>query len=381
LPRKAVFPVLAALEDDEFRARVAAKAEESALGRASFLAIVRPPGWEAELSEIIEEHADADSGVAPRDLERVRKRLVTAESTIAQLRTELVAMTVARDRSHSDALALAEGLAAAEMDNERLGNERTRAVRELKATEQRLAERVAEVKALTARLEAVDPTARPVAAPVDHSVSLRAVEAFSEMVERLDELSGACDLLVAQWRERLTETPGDSDEPGDGALNANAGGGTSGRPSRRVALRPQRGIDEQSPAALDWLFAYPGVEALVDGYNVAIGQWPSLRTEQQRESLLSLLLVVQRRFGTRITAVFDGDSQGGRAVRAVGSELRVVYTAAAVEADDEILAMIDLLPTEVPVVVVTDDQRVQRGVKSRGGNVVGSSRFLRWVLQ
>jgi hypothetical protein len=61
--------------------------------------------------------------------------------------------------------------------------------------------------------------------------------------------------------------------------------------------------------------------------------------------------------------------------------VRVRFTRAEVEADDEILDSIASFPLDRPVVVVSDDRRVRRGARARGANVVGSRQFQPLLLR
>jgi hypothetical protein len=48
-------------EDDEFRSRVADRADEALVGRAGVLWLSRPDGWEAELRSVVPGAADASA--------------------------------------------------------------------------------------------------------------------------------------------------------------------------------------------------------------------------------------------------------------------------------------------------------------------------------
>ena len=149
------------------------------------------------------------------------------------------------------------------------------------------------------------------------------------------------------------------------------------RPRRAVGLG--QGLVEGTPAAARWLLARPGAVALVDGYNVTMLAWPDLSVTDQRLALERAAAQLQVQLGAQMVLVFDGDSDGGTAVRAaVGSPVRVRFTQHDVEADDEILDMIEAVSAPV-VVVVSNDRRVLDGARERGANVVRSTDFVALV--
>jgi predicted RNA-binding protein with PIN domain len=113
---------------------------------------------------------------------------------------------------------------------------------------------------------------------------------------------------------------------------------------------------------------------VVDGYNVAKLGWPSCSLAEQRDALLDALESLVRRVGTRVLVVFDG----ARVVApATGRKLlRVVFTAEGTLADDEIRRVVAELPTDQPVVVVTNDKAILADVRGDGANTVSSDHLL-----
>ena len=161
LPSRALQTVRAVLDsDDEFRARVAEGATENELGRASWLFLERPEGWDEEFELLaaaaVEESEDDEAsrreGVAER-------RLAQVESTLESLRVDHGRSTAALDAAES---ALAEeraGRARLEADAaalsarlDELGAERAATVKHLKATEALATNRLDELRALRARV-------------------------------------------------------------------------------------------------------------------------------------------------------------------------------------------------------------------------------------
>lgn len=117
-----------------------------------------------------------------------------------------------------------------------------------------------------------------------------------------------------------------------------------------------------------------GRRVLIDGYNVTKQHRDHLPLEQQRDWLVQRVGSLARRTGVRPTIVFDGEPGAGRAARR-SREVAVVFTAGGT-ADDRIVRMVDDLPDDEPVVVVTDDGELADRVRERGADVVGTRPFL-----
>jgi predicted RNA-binding protein with PIN domain len=144
--------------------------------------------------------------------------------------------------------------------------------------------------------------------------------------------------------------------------------GTSA-PRRRPSPLPP-GIFDNSAEAAEHLVRVPGAVLLVDGYNASLQAWPDRPISEQRDRLVSALAELRARCGVKPHVVFDGDEAGGAVQAAAAQPVNVVFTAAEVEADDVIIAMVESLPATTPVVVATNDRRVQDGSRSRGANVI-----------
>ena len=151
-------------------------------------------------------------------------------------------------------------------------------------------------------------------------------------------------------------------------------------PSIPVPLwrRIGQGLSEDSSEAARWLLGLDDVVVLVDAYNVTMATWPDLSPAEQRRILERTLVGLGGRTGARFTVIYDGgDVVADTGPRPPGLDVR--FTAADIEADDEILRLVDAMPGDRPVVVVSDDRRVRDGAAARGANVVGS-RQLRPLL-
>jgi predicted RNA-binding protein with PIN domain len=153
--------------DDDFRARVAAVADESEVGRAGWLWLTRPDGWEAELDELEASTAALAADEQEARLERsAAKRLAAAEAATAKAEAEAAARAAELAELQSALVAEREQRSAAEARSDELERTvadrteaRSEAVRQLKRAEARLVERATEVKALKARLKESPPAA------------------------------------------------------------------------------------------------------------------------------------------------------------------------------------------------------------------------------
>jgi predicted RNA-binding protein with PIN domain len=370
LPPRALAAARVALEDGEFRARVAERCDEEEVGRAGWLLLTRPEHWDEELDALVQDRVAAaeasEEGTARRGLLRAaetirsQQREIDAQAReLRRLHQQLEARAVVDDR-HRDALAQAQEVTDAALA------ERARAVRELKDMERRLGERTAELR----RLAEHAGDASPEPEVPDDPRWAEAERLLAELRVGWLHLGSTLDAL-----EALTG----GDERGGGSSGGNGRGGRHrpARPRRPVGLG--QGLVEGTPAAARWLLARPGAVALVDGYNVTMLAWPDLSVTDQRLALERAAAQLQVQLGAQMVLVFDGDSDGGTAVRAaVGSPVRVRFTHHDVEADDEILDMIEAVSAPV-VVVVSNDRRVLDGARERGANVVRSTDFVALV--
>jgi predicted RNA-binding protein with PIN domain len=159
--------------DDGFRARVAAAVDEEDVGRAGWLWLARPEGWDDELAALeADSSARAADAAEQREERAATRRLAAAEAALA--RAEEAASALASDAEGlRSALAAAQAarlvaesrLAEAGAEAERLGAERRHAVRNLKDTELRLVERGTQLNAARARIKALEAELRAAALP------------------------------------------------------------------------------------------------------------------------------------------------------------------------------------------------------------------------
>jgi predicted RNA-binding protein with PIN domain len=115
---------------------------------------------------------------------------------------------------------------------------------------------------------------------------------------------------------------------------------------------------------------------MVDGYNVSMLAWPDAELADQRDRLVARLEALAARTGVEPVVVFDGVSGLPPTSGRPRQQVRVRFSADGVEADDEILEMVDGYPVDHPMTVVSNDRRVADGARERGANVMASTTLL-----
>lgn len=360
-------------DDDDFRQRVAAEADESDVGRAGWLWLHRPEGWEAEIDTL-----DASSDPASSEsAARLRKKLEAAEAAARRHADQAEAATAARlrvDQKLSEvlqeaapALARNEELAS---EVQRLGDERTLAVRRLKETEADLASARRELKlARQANVEAhqelivLQQRVDAASAPPQATFETDAVrQALDHAVRAAATLSDA----LADAARSL--------EPGPAPSSSSAPARQKRRSTRRPLPSLPPGVFEGSVEANRHLVTTSSLTVVVDAYNVARTAWSGLAPEEERRRTVALLEEVHARSGATVVAMFDGDSD---TVAPVASRsVRVRFSPTGVTADDAISELVGSLPVTQPVLVVSSDKAVARDGRRQGAAVMGSSAFL-----
>jgi predicted RNA-binding protein with PIN domain len=151
-----------------------------------------------------------------------------------------------------------------------------------------------------------------------------------------------------------------------------------GRPGRRVPVALPRAVFEDSPAAAEHLVRVPGIQLLVDGYNVTLRAWPEVPIPEQRRRLADALAELAARTGVFVQVIFDGAEQP-EPVAMPGrprTQVRLRFSPPDVEADEVLIELVDTLPVQQPVLVATSDRRVQDEVRRRGANVISTGQLL-----
>ncbi|QXC62313.1 NYN domain-containing protein [Aquihabitans sp. G128] len=415
-------------EDEAFRGRVAAAASEAEVGRAGWLWLQRPIGWEDDpsLAVAVDDH---DHG---RGQARLRRERDGAEAAAARWKERAEAAEAARSRVEvqlADAMATGRAEAAADhaADRARLGEERNAAVREQKRLEAELAATRRDLKAARSALVAAEadlaaarratsppsgdreaPSAVPVPAvptapggpaaaarpapadgsdrsePFDRRAARDAVGAAARAAADLSAaLAGVAEALAA---------PGAGDDGSDGrwpppdatpvgARRARRGAPRSARSGERARPEHRRAQPPLPPGAFAGsaeadrhLVASGQAVLVVDGYNLARSAWQGLAPEEERRRTVALLEEVRARSGGDVTVVFDG--QDDAVAPTASRSIRVRFSASGTTADDAIAALLGLLPAHQPVVVVSSDGEVADDARRQGAAVLSSAAFL-----
>ncbi len=375
------------VEDDEgFRQRVAAVADEAAVGRAGWLWLARPEGWS-------EDPAWRNAAGPPPSAKRSDKADVAverhrrmAEQAEARRRRTAEQLSDAR-REGAEARRRAEELT---LRLEHLETERNRAMRAAKSLEQDLAvarrdlrkarEVTIDAEAELLRLRSATTTASSPGAGAD-SGAHPDLAAVSDVVAAAAEAAEAMGRsLSAAAAELSSASAGAGPGPGPRSPTSPGGSGRDRARRRRGARRARRppalppGVFDGTAEAHRHLLASGEALVLVDGYNVARAAWSGLSPEEDRRRVVGLLEAVQARSGGRVTVVFDGDSD---TVAPVASRsVRVLFSATGVTADDDIAALLAGLPETQPVVVVSSDREVAADARRHGAAVISSRDFL-----
>jgi predicted RNA-binding protein with PIN domain len=395
LPPAALVPVRRAVEEDEaFRARVGEVATEELVGRAGWLWIARPEGWEEELAALAEQDAEAESETARAGAEKsAAKRLEAAESEVRRAAAEL-AVTRGELRQLR---ARYEATAGEEPRLRRRAEELERALDKVKAKAERMQDALtgeqAARAAAEARADALAADVEGLRAALEEAVARSAENAPADAsraatlppaaVEGLRQAVAATATL-SEVLARVADTLEDGGDAGGrhprGAVPVERAprsrkNGARRDVTRRQALRLPRGLSERSVEGASYLLVDSGAPVLVDGYNVAMLGWPDAPLPEQRTRLLDTLDDLACRAGTSIQVVFDG-AEVGPAPPAKNRQVRVQFSPPGVIADDELRRLVASMPPTGAVVVATNDRALATDLRRMGANVVSSEQLL-----
>lgn len=389
LAPKALSAVRSAIEaDPAFLEVLAETVRPSSVDEVGLLWIKRPDNWQQRIIELVGDAApssEADLDAAGRRFDRRREH---AERIARDAQAETAALRAQQAKLAADAAAAIELTARFESELARLDAQLgvlrgevergRRAIEAAEADRRRLESALAVALARADAAEAVRDevlAARVVrSAPLDGS---RAVEVILEGAAAI-----ASDLAAqAQTAERVADELRLLSRQLHELEPARRSSGVEQvqRPRQRRRARRPVSLPGEVYGRADlegaFLARHPGMQIVVDGYNVAKLGWPQLDLSQQRDRCVTACEDVSRRYGSTITVVFDGASVPGAS--APGRRLVAVrFSPDGVLADDVIRAIVDQLPDEVPVLVVTNDQAVVSDVRSMGANVLSSEVLL-----
>lgn len=381
-------------DDDAFRARVATAVAEDDVGRAGWVFLTRPDGWQGELDALRKEAASQSATAREERAERgASRKLAGAEAAAARAEARAVSASAEAERLRAELdQARAEAQSAAgevARLREQLGRtteERAAAIQRVKDAEAAATARAAELRAvrhelrmtkaeLTQASEAVGEPGDIAGAPtaVDHEALATAV---SDALAALGDVGAALQAMAGVLP--VPEVSSSTEDAGDAApprrRRAAPLEGRSRRRRRPVGL--PGGVLDDSLEAADHLVRAPGVLLLVDGYNISHARWYGSPLHDQRARLLDACAQLHARCGTDVEVVFDGSSDAGTSSTQARPAVRHRFTAAGEEADDVILARVDEEPPDRPVVVASSDRRVRDGARQRGANVLGARQLL-----
>jgi predicted RNA-binding protein with PIN domain len=411
LPDRALSTVRQVVEeDDEFRARVAAVAQEGGLQGAPWIWLMRPDGWAEDLGSLTEAaDAAAVEVQAEREERNALKRLAAAEAAavraeaelarVQQINSELAAEVAserqvrrrseaewddieeARRSAEARAAHLAQNLTqmearistlAADVDE---GGRRLAEMRDERDTvledRDQLREQLDDAQEEAARsVEAAEQTRNDLGAAV-----ARAAAAASQLGQSLAEVARLIGTGSTEHEDVRAGAP-----PVTTLKAASPAGATSRRalPERRRPARLPPAVFDDSFEAAEYLVRVPGMLLVVDGYNVTISSWPHLELPRQRQRLVDALAELAMRTGTSVHVIFDGADEGGRIrpPNVARNQVVVRFSAEGVDADEVIVDLVDGLEPSQPVAVATDDRRVRDEVARRGANVISVVQLL-----
>jgi predicted RNA-binding protein with PIN domain len=381
--------------DDAFRARVRSLVDEATVGEAGWLVLDRPEGWESSLQRLVdaaelhEAEADAASDLrrARREIDKVRGALARAESSAADARAALERSRVEVDDERAARRRAEARIDALEAQVARLGEERTRAVRELKVAEARATERANELREAKRRTAAAEAAAdRPTALPgdadsvgpggpgstrpsaseappvptgIDLDALARQIGKASSAASALAEALGQASRSVAPVAEPIDPPPARAE-----------------RTTRRRPTTLPVGVLDDSVEAARHLVTVKAMMLLVDGYNVSMRGWRELPIALQRDRLVDGLAALAARTGVRPVVVFDASETVDTPPMVRGRAVQVRFAPPDLEADDIIIRAVGDYPASTPVTVVSNDERVRVAARRRGANVVRVEQLL-----
>jgi predicted RNA-binding protein with PIN domain len=398
LPPRALAATRKALDaDGEFRGRVVEVAKESDVGRAGWLFLTRPDGWQDELAGLVEGAEESAREQADRRAERDARHRLAAVQQAAQ-KAEAAAVA-ARGEAAEAASVLVEArrarqaamdeAAAASRRADELSAERDRlraALSTLKAEAESLRRRLAEadaerveLRATVAAASAVVPVAPP-PVPIPPPGPPVGVVELGDAADAAARLADALRAAVAALGAPVDQSEPEPASPPPAQVQAGVRRAVRRaerpEPRRRPAPLPPAVFDDSVDAAAH-LVRVPDVVLLIDGYNVSQSGWPGLGIAEQRRRLVDALAELSARTGAEPRVVFDGAELAmPGVVPTTGQAVRVTFSPPGVEADDVVIEMAGQLPLHRPLVVVSSDKRVQAGARQAGANVISTEQLL-----
>ena len=377
--RLAAGPIAVALQDDDFRSRVAGQIRP---GRAELVAalesgepvavdpveaaavayLFRPDGWQQTLAQAVSRLDESAPATASREeeLARLRQQVDDARAELADVRSRL-RQQVSQLKSDNAEL------------RRKLGAERSRAKQAVEdAAAAQAAERTARDDAAR-QVSAAQIEARRLQTRVEELAAEATRVRQSGRAERGGEAMRARLLLdallaAAQGLRRELALPPVETLPADTLADAD---------ERPVAAAGGRALNPADPALLEQLLAVPRMHLLVDGYNVTKLEWGGSSLEEQRSRLLRELAPVVARSGAEVTVVFDGADLRHRPAVSAPRGVRVRFSPAGVTADEVLRDLVRAEPEGRAVVVVSSDLEVASSAARSGARAVPAVALVR----
>jgi predicted RNA-binding protein with PIN domain len=415
LPDRTLVTVREVMDSDgDFRDRVVKAADEDFLGRASWLWLVRPEGWEEELGGLVDEAERTDEEEEEKRTSRAAQhRLEEANAALQKLRAEMVSLQTLNSQLDVELSTARKARREAEDETAKVRSALEAAIAgqdELRATAAGLAGRIKQLEE-----EGSAARDRVAAAGVERDEAVRRAEVLELALAEAQRQAASFEAEAATLRgsvEDLFIAARDTASAAgiSTALPSPPASPPSARPSsaqpasaqpasaqplpdlpaerapgNSLAASPKRipaslppATFEDSPDAARHLVRVPGVALVVDGYNVTLSSWPGADLPMQRRRLVDSLAELAIRAGTEVLVVFDGVDDGNRLQlpASVRGRMRVRFTASEVEADEVIIALVDSMPVHRPVVVATNDRRVRDDAARKGANVITVDQLL-----
>ena len=366
-------------EDEGLRTRVADAVDEARGGRAGWLWLHRPDGWEAELDDLVglRSEVEVETDLA-RQLRKAQREVEAARIATRRAETgrQAAEEDAARARADLDverrARRSAEELAAG-LEGRLRQSDRAR-----EAAERRLEQRGDELARLEARLaeaerSRADPTVVDAPQPEPEGRDTR------HLTEALHRARRATEVAVRALADAAAEV--DAVPTRDAPAAASAPARRVPRTRRRAAQRLPPPLVDNTSEAIVHLVRQPGATVLVDGYNISMAAWPGTPLASQRERLVDALDSLHARYGPEVIVVFDGDTGGRRPSSTQGRAIKAFFTNAGEIADDRIVAMVSAIPDTAPVLVVTSDRELKDRARAAGAHVASARPFISVLLR
>lgn len=384
--------------DEDFRERVSDAVTEEEVGRAGWIWLTRPEGWEAELDSMTQSATEAGEAAADRRAENeARRRLAGAEAATqraesaaaaAQAESARAVAALAEERKARRVAAegaeeLASRLEIVTAERDKARAERDKAREEGSRGRRRLAELKEKVEELRlARATEVGAGAPPAEEEPAGGPGSGAEEVHRAATALLDAAGAAAGMaeslrLAALALGAAPPSPLRAAAPPADSTTAPPPRVRRPGPPRRVPVVLPPGVVDDSVEAADHLCRVPGMAVLVDGYNVSQLGWPELPIAEQRRRLVDALTELAARTGADVSVVFDGaEAAWPAAVPTTSRLVKVSFSPGDVEADDVVLSRVAELDVGRPVLVASTDRRVRDGASALGANVISSAQLL-----